>query len=327
MTKMRWFPGIAAAVGMLILILDGKTALSGAYQGMELCIRRVIPSLFPFFVLSGVIVSTFWGCQMPVKIPILPRGAESLLVTGFLGGYPVGAQSVAQAYRNGQLSKSQAERMLLFCSNAGPSFLFGILGSLFPSIGYCWALWGIHIASALLAARILPSETCRVSLRSGKPVTLSEALSQAVKIMASVCGWIILFRIVISFLERWFLWMLDRRWQVFITGLLELSNGCVALSDIQDCPQRFLMCSVLLALGGVCVTMQTVSVTQGLSLRYYFPGKGLQAVFSALLCWLVLPKQTLSPWIPALAVVMGLVFVGILRKMQNNSSIPRLIGV
>ena len=51
MRKKQLWTGIAASMGMLVLILDGKTALEGARQGIELCLRTVVPSLFPFFLL------------------------------------------------------------------------------------------------------------------------------------------------------------------------------------------------------------------------------------------------------------------------------------
>ena len=46
----------AAALGMLVLILDSKTALAGAREGIDLCIRTVIPSLFPFFLFFVYII-------------------------------------------------------------------------------------------------------------------------------------------------------------------------------------------------------------------------------------------------------------------------------
>ena len=44
------FLGISAAVGLLVLIFDSSLAIQGAREGVELCLRTVIPSLFPFFV-------------------------------------------------------------------------------------------------------------------------------------------------------------------------------------------------------------------------------------------------------------------------------------
>ena len=312
---------------MLILILDGKTAVSGASEGLEVCIRTVIPSMFPFFLLSGIMTSAFMGSKMPIKIFIVPQGAESLLITGFLGGYPVGAQSIAYAYRRGQLSKNQAERMLAFCNNAGPSFLFGMISSMFPSVKFAWYLWLIHMISAVLTAFLLPKEVSSAALMPGKATTLSDALLQAIQTMASVCGWIILFRIVISFLDRWLFSMLDNTWKVTLTGLLELSNGCIALPIIENVEHRFLICSIILALGGLCVTMQTMSATQGLSLRYYFPGKCMQAAWSILLCWIILKKDSFSLTLPFLSVIVLAISVVFLRKKQNYSSIPKPVGV
>ena len=36
---------------MLALILDSRTALAGAVQGVELCLKTLIPFLFPFLFL------------------------------------------------------------------------------------------------------------------------------------------------------------------------------------------------------------------------------------------------------------------------------------
>ncbi len=327
MTKSRTAAGIGAAFGMLLLILDGKTAFSGAAEGIDLCIRTVIPSLFPFFVMSDLLTSAFMGTSLPIRLGIVPRGAESLLLTGFLGGYPAGANSVATAYRSRQLPREQAERMLAFCNNAGPSFLFGMIAPMFPSVKYAWLLWGVHIVSALMVGLCLPKTQSSAALSPGKPVSISDSLWHSVRVMGSVCGWIVLFRIGIAFLSRWFLWMLPQEFQVLVTGLLELSNGCCVLSMIENIELRFLICSVFLAFGGLCVTMQTVSVTQGLSLRFYFPGKLLQTAFSIFLTWLILPKKTFSPALPCTALVSAAFLVVFLRKKQNNSSIPSPVGV
>ena len=53
MEKRKWIVSLAAAAGILVLILDSRTALAGAAQGLSLCLKTVIPSLFPFIFLSG----------------------------------------------------------------------------------------------------------------------------------------------------------------------------------------------------------------------------------------------------------------------------------
>lgn len=324
MNHKQILPGIGAALGMLILILDGKTALEGAQVGIDLCLRTVIPSLFPFFILSIVLTSSFMGARLPLLSPIqklcgIPEGAESILISGFLGGYPVGAQCISTAFHTGQLSKKDAERMLAFCNNAGPAFLFGMVATMFPNIKFTWALWGIHIASALCVALWMPGKTSQQISICGEPnLSVSKALQSSLRIMASVCGWIVLFRVMISFGERWFLWMIPVELQVLLKGFLELSNGCCELNLIPDLSVRFLICSSALAFGGLCVTMQTVSVTKGLSLRMYFIGKLLQAVFSLTLATGLIYQQ----WIPAIGMLLILLW-----KNRKNSSIHATVGV
>jgi len=321
MTKQQTAAGVGGFLGILILILDGKTALIGASKGLELCIRTLIPSLFPFFVFSILMTSSLVGSSIGLLKPVgrlfhIPRGAESLLIASFLGGYPVGAQCVAAAHRRGQLNTDTAQRMLAFCSNAGPSFLFGIVGVFFPQRQAPWVLWAIHIISAWMVAQLIPSCQETVGTPCGSSVSLSDAMTAAVKTMGSVCGWVVLFRVILEFLDRWALWLLTPAFQVAITGLLELANGCCCLPYISSLPVRFMVCSGMLALGGICVALQTSSVTGDLSLKFYFIGKGLQCIFSLLLCCGILFEAW---WIPLLLLPGTLV---ISAKTKNRSRNP-----
>ncbi len=326
MAKKQLGTGIAASLGMLILILDGKTALGGALKGVELCIRTVIPSLFPFFLLSILVTGVFMGGKLPFahflgRLFRIPTGAESILIPAFLGGYPVGAQCIAQAVRAGQLGRDSGERMLAYCSNAGPAFLFGMVASLFPRQGMVWALWIIQILSALLVAQLFSRETGTVTLSPGNSLSLSAAMTSAIRVMASVCGWVVLFRVIIAFLSRWILWLLPAAAQVTVMGLLELSNGCYALNAISDIPLRFLLCCGMLAFGGICVAMQTVSVIGGLSPKYYFLGKLLQTAVSLVLGAAI----AYGIWVPA--GLISLFFLIIKRKKEKRSSNPAVVGV
>ncbi len=278
---------ILSSLGMLLLILDSRTALEGAAEGIRLCLTTVIPSLFPFFILSSILTSELLGSRIfrPLgRLCRMPEGGESILAVGLLGGYPVGAVQIAKAYKDGSLTRQDANRMLCFCSNAGPAFLFGMVGQQFDDPMAPWLLWGIHILSALAVGIVLPGKSKSLArLAEKKRITLSTALSAGIKTMATVCGWIILFRLVIAFLEHWIGFLLPQWALVLLEGVLELSNGCCSLRLIADPRLRFLIASGLLAFGGLCVAMQTATVTHGLDLRYYMGGKALQTLFSLLL--------------------------------------------
>lgn len=284
MKKSQRLPAVFACLGMVILILDGKTALSGAGEGLSLVWETVIPSLFPFFFLSILITGGFSGTTFPIlrllgKIFRIPEGAEPVLISAFLGGYPTGVQAVATAWKNGSLKKEDAQQMMAFCNNPGPAFLFGMVASFFPKPGTVWLIWGILLLSAAAVSQLFPCSGKKASLSpSSNPVTPVSALKSAVMVTAQVCGWVILFRTMMAFLQRWILWLLPAEGQAAVIGALELSNGCCFLSEISDLRLRFVLCCGMLSFGGVCVAMQTVSVSQGLSMKNYWIGKGLQTV-------------------------------------------------
>lgn len=283
--------GIFSAFGMIMMILDSKTGIYGASEGLRLCIQVLIPSLFPFIFLSILLTGSFAGRSISILHPLgrlcgIPKGAEILFLTGILGGYPSGAQAVSQAWETGCINKKQAHRMLGFCSNAGPSFLFGIIASQFSSKVTVWVLWLVHILSAIVTAIILPGKShSHIVENTSTPVTVPHAAKKAMMSMAQICGWVILCKVMLCFLERWILWMIPPSLQVTLTGVLELANGCWSLSEIPKEGMRFVVCSGILSFGGLCVAMQTTSVAGKLGLGMYLPGKLIQTVISVILAY------------------------------------------
>lgn len=331
--------GFFAAVGILVLIFDGQTALEGARQGIDLCTRIVIPSLFPFFLLSCILTSALFGTSFPPlrllgRLCHVPPGSESLLIPGFLGGYPVGAQTVSNAYHSGQLTKYQANRLLSFCSNAGPAFLFGMVSAYFPGIAYPFLLWLIQLISAVAVSIILPFRRESDIHHVHTPAfSLSDMMKRTLIAMATVCGWVVTFRILICFLDKWCLWMLPKEINTVISGILELTNGCTQLDQIEHIGLRFIVCSGIVSFGGLCVTLQTASVIGTLSLKSYFSGKLLQTIISIILSFLFQMTFSQEKRVPGAMPIAAVcieslsVFLLFRMKMRKNSSNPAALGV
>lgn len=325
--KRSFIQGIMAGIGLLVLIFDSAMALEGARSGIELCIKTVIPSLFPFFVLSIILTNAFseWVPSAVLVLSTLlgiPKAAASVLIPSVFGGYPVGAKCVGDLFQRKQIDRYDAERMLAFCSNAGPSFLFGMVSGFFPDGKMVWLLWIIHIFSAALTAIVIPAQKMeKHTIRAKEKAAEISAILSAAKAMGLVCCWVILFRIILSFLNVWFLWMLPVWVQVLLMGILELTNGCCELLLITNVKLRFVLCACMLSFGGICVLLQTASVTKGLSLRYYVRGKLLQTAFSFLLSCTAIFEQ--GVFFAALIPILVLIF----RKIQNRYSNPQKLPV
>lgn len=79
----------------LLLFLFPEESVAAAREGISLCVDVLIPSLFPFFVLSSLLISTGLAglCARPLESFMRPlfgvggAGAAALSL-GLIGGYP-----------------------------------------------------------------------------------------------------------------------------------------------------------------------------------------------------------------------------------------------
>lgn len=270
---------------MLLLILDTKTAVIGAYAGINICLKTIIPSIFPFLVLSSVLCALIYDTCPNILSKILypcglSEGAETIFIIGVLGGYPLGAKLIHDAYNRKSLTKAKAEHMLLFCNNAGPAFIFGVIGSLFADRWVAVLIWLIHVTSAYIVG-FLTAASSTGSPMEHKPASFQ--FSKSLETMGIICGWIILFKILLTYLDRWFLKGLPHLLRIIISGSIELSNGCMLLPLIQNEGLRFLIALGLIALGGSCIAMQTAAIIGKLSIKSYLHGKLLHALVSLII--------------------------------------------
>lgn len=328
--------GSLICIAFALLVLDVRTGIAGVADGIELCLRTVIPALFPFLILSPMLTSSIPRLKVLRPIGVLlgvPNGSEHIVIAGFLCGYPVGARMIHDAWQSGQICRADARRMILFCNNAGPAFIFGIGSSVFPGKWEPWLLWLVHILSSLLIGWILPCKStsvCRAAPNASS--SLRGAVEQALTVMMHICSWVIVFRTILSFLTRWLLWIFPEWIEVLVYGILELANGCTSLYRIESHSLRFLIMSAFLAFGGLSVHMQTASVTTGLgaSLLHFF-AKLLQVCFSLFFSSiiLILIYPTNISGIPlTVAILSGIMSVlSIFVLQRKKSSISELCGV
>lgn len=277
---------------IFILIIDSKTAMGAAYEGIQLCINTTIPSLFPISVLSALLTTQLLGnhsklSNMFAKLCKMPPGSESIFLMGLISGYPIGAKNTIYAHQNGYISTQTAKRMLMFCSNCGPAFIFGICMPLFTSNYALWLLWLVQILSAVLVANINSSTDQTIINIPNRNLSITQVISSSLQAMAAVSGWIILFKVVLAFMDSWFLFAFSPTMASIIKCTLELTNGIISLKDISNEGMRFILCATGLSFGGVCVLMQTATLAGSLGIKAYIIGKLQQTILSLVLSAIV----------------------------------------
>lgn len=274
---------------MVLLLWRSAVAAEAVRRGLTLCARSVIPALFPYFVVSGLFISLGFADGVGRRLEPLTRrlfgvggAGASAFFLGLLGGYPVGGRTVGQLYRAGQLSKDEAERLLAFCNNAGPSFILGVVGvGCFGSLRTGIYLYLVHAFSAVLVGILfrkkapVSGQKVRYSATFEPTAAFVRAVGEAAAGMVRLCGFVVFFLVILALITD-----LTGLNHPVLLGLAELTTGVTALGGR---PGDLVWAAALLGWGGLSVHGQTAAVLSDtdLGLGRYFLGKILQAIFSA----------------------------------------------
>lgn len=293
------------------LSLYPETASQGAAAGLDVCLSVLVPSLFPFLVLSVFLVrsgaSSLLGriLEKPTRLLFrLPGCCAPVILMGMIGGYPVGARGTASLLRTGDVTEEEAGRLTLFCVNAGPAFVLSAVGARFL---HSARAGGILLASSLTASLLLglllrgrgpvrlPRRTASQTARTGAGEALVASVSDACRSLVVMCCFVVLFSVVLAFLS---LLLPPGMLVSCLSAVLEVTGGCRDLSAAGAPPWTL---AAALGWGGLCVQLQILSLpgTPRLPLWKFSLARLAHAALAALvslpLCTLLPPDVAAQP--------------------------------
>ena len=310
--------GLALLCATLGLMFYPQEAMSAARDGLTLCYNVIIPSLFPFFVLSSLVVELGLAGYLGRALEKVMRplfnvsgACASAFALGFIGGYPVGAKTAISLYEKGMCSRTEAERLLSFCNNSGPAFILGVVGAgVFGSSKVGLLLYLAHAAASVCVGILFRfykaggakrDRECPAPRFQAQRFTaaFTGSIKNSFLSTLNICAFVVFFTVVIRLLflsgvlsgVSWALGTLlsplgfSQAWaERLLTGFLEISSGVWTLSGSGALAGRLSMAAFMLGWAGVSVHCQVLSFIggSGLSVRTYLAGKLLHGGLSAL---------------------------------------------
>lgn len=269
-------------VSMLCFIVNSQSVIFALKEALVLICSTVIPSLFPFMVLSSLFVGNIGENSLGILSKVFQRlfGISSYgcsaFICGMLCGYPVGAKSVASLYKENKISLSESESLVAYSNNSGPLFVIGAVGiGMFSSFKIGIALYLIHILSAVLSAILLKpytySKVCKTSkTASSKDITL--CICESTASVLNVCGFILFFAavnaVILPVLNKLPVYL-----KLISSSALEITNAAnmISLSPIPK-DIKISLCALALGWSGMSVHMQVKSIVAplGISMKKYY---------------------------------------------------------
>jgi len=303
--------GLFSTFCLLLILRNPDAAIAYVTRGLLLCARTVIPSLFPFMVLSELIVAGGFGRAMLRRVS---RPLERLLalseagccafLLGLVCGFPIGARCAVSAYDRGEMTRSECERVLCFSGAPSSAFLISAVGvSLWENRTFGIALYAAVVLSSLLTALLLArlqknGSASRVDARPLSPAPtlrgaslFAHAVRSATDGILSVSAYVVFFSALTGTIELVLAPLaLSPYVLAALTTLLELSGGVSQAATLPSRPIAALLTALAVGWSGLSVHCQILSVTdrRDLSLRPYLLSKLLQALLTAALLALLI---------------------------------------
>lgn len=296
----------------------------GVRTGLAVCAGTVIPSLFPFMVLAGLIAGTKAGTQLSHAVSTvtkrvlgLPEALGSVLLMSFIGGFPVGAKMLATMLERRQIDSCTASRALCFCVNAGPSFLISAVGAaMLGSLRAGVILLAAQVLSALIVCGYLSHRKKSPLPPLTTPLPSSGAFVEAVRGAASgmlgICAFITAFSALTALLKalggfgaacnalaHLFPQLGVPFFSALFTGLLEVTNGCKAAAALHT-RTGFVLCAFLVSFSSLSISFQVQSCFPsgcGVKFTPYYISRLIHGSMTAFLAWIgwnLLPEKEVA---------------------------------
>ena len=285
---------------VFLILRYPQVSSSGVKKGIELCFEVLIPSLYPFMVLSGMLVSsgiimkkTRLTALISEKLFSMPFCAVSVFILSCLGGYPVGAVCIDSLIRKGSISKNEGKRMLSFSVNPSPAFVISTVG--FCMLGSMKA-GAIMYISIVLSSVLVGAFTGKFNRKSEKEDMIFIGKSDSgvwdsfiisVKngavSMGIICAFVVFFSCIFSLID---ILPLNSEMKLFIRCILEITNGIDSGASVYSIP----MLTFFLSFGGFCSLLQVLTSVSSahIKLGHIVITRLLSAFLSGIICSILL---------------------------------------
>lgn len=302
---------------VIMLIINPAKYINSCYNGLLIWATYVLPSLFPFFVITKLLTDLKSLDKFFAKFERLnkwlfnaPNCSGYIFGMSIISGYPVGAKLISDFYENHLIDSNDANKLTSFCSTSGPLFIIGTVGTIMlgnAKLGYI--LYFSHVVSAIfngiLYRKCFISNSSKQSKSSqtNYSTLLSSTMTSSISSVMVVGGFVAMFYMIIDIILDLNLLLplnllLDKIFaclgvqnigKIISSGLIEVTRGCKDLSALNLSQKiKTTICSGLITFGGISIHFQSLSFLSKakVNIKFYFLQKITQTIFACVICYL-----------------------------------------
>lgn len=291
---------------ILFFLLNPVMAFESSKNGLILWFNQILPTLLPFAVISGVVLSSSLLSESKF---FQKNVGVFVIICGFLFGFPIGSKLSSDLCSSGKLSKKEGELLAAFTNNFSPFFVTSyVIHNQLQMSHLTWIfyliLYGIPFSFGCIGLYLLKrkenllfSHDIKKASRFQLNIQIIDAsIISSFETLIKLCGYIIFFSILVQMIRT--LSLPSDYLETGVVGLLEITNGIQVLAQSPFSEsQKFLLAIFFLGFGGLSGIMQTNSVISNscMSIKNYIKIKLilLALQMTGAVCFLILCPQFL----------------------------------
>ncbi len=297
---------------VIVLLAYSTFTASGVAEGLSYAAKYLIPSLFPFMVISSF--TMYSGAYRTIgklfspfisRLFRLPKATSAAIILSFVGGFPIGAKCTAMLYSSGQINEKQANQMMTFCVSSGPAFLITAVGTIMLGNGFLGIILYISqllaaVVTGIIVGIFFGDETDHCGEHSdskGICHSLICSCSDAAYSVIELTALVVVFTIAVKITEQskvnhivleWInaLGANDRLTEMILPVFLEVTGACRKICSGGFQPW---VLSLAVGFGGLCVHLQIFHILRNIKInkKIFFLFRLINSLFSSVITYVI----------------------------------------
>lgn len=316
----KLFSSIIIMIILLFLVFEiltmSDTVLDSVDFSINIFINNIFPSLFPFFVLSEILINYgFVELIGELFKPIMDKlfringNCAFIFIMSIISGFPSSAKYTRELYLKGLINEYEATKVLMFCHFSNPLFILGTVSVFFLNnkevgllILICHYLTNIIIGiifrnfhpstseknSISLKKAILNMHNKRINNDKSFGQIITNSLLSSINTLLLVLGVISMFLVITTVIDNNI--NLNNYNQSILNGFIEMTQGLKYIS-LLDIPLKLksVLSTMIISFGGLSVHMQVMGILSDTKIKYlpFLTARILHSVISAFLVFII----------------------------------------
>lgn len=298
------------------ILTESKEILKSVTFSFNIWKNNIFPSLFPFFVLSEILMNYgFVELCAEILKPLMVRffktssNSAFIFVMSIISGFPSNAKYTRELLNQGLIDENEATKILMFTCFSNPLFILGTVSILFLNnkevgilILICHYISNFIIGFLFRNVHPTKEKDTSVSLkraissmhqkRINNPLNfgqvLTRSLQKSIETLLLILGTVTTFLVITTIIDHNI--QLGNYNQSILNGFIEMTQGLKYVS-ILNIPLKLksILSAMILSFGGLSVHMQVESIISDTKIRYFpfLVARLLHALLASILVFLL----------------------------------------